>query len=135
MELARNVNADGLHIGQDDVSYEEARSLLGVEKIIGVSCYGDLERAKRYESLGADYVAFGSFFPSPTKPHSSVVPLDVLHEAKKHIGVPICAIGGINQENIHLVAKSNIEMYSVISAVFKNDTIEENLLNLQKEIQ
>lgn len=135
LELARNVNADGLHIGQDDVSYEEARSLLGVEKIIGISCYGDLERAKRYESLGADYVAFGSFFPSPTKPHSSVVPLDILHEAKKHISVPICAIGGINQENIHLVAKSNIEMYSVISAVFKNDTIEENLLNLQKAMQ
>ncbi|ARU48296.1 Thiamine-phosphate synthase [Sulfurospirillum diekertiae] len=65
LEIAYRINADGLHVGEDDVSYEEARARLGEDKIIGVSCYGDLERAKKYANLGADYVAFGAFFPSP----------------------------------------------------------------------
>lgn len=135
LQVAKAMNADGLHIGKEDVSYEEARALLGSEKIIGVSCYGDIKRAQHYEALGADYVAFGSFFPSPTKPNSSVVPLAVLEEAKKCIHVPICAIGGINEENISLVAHAKIDMYSLISAVFKDDTIEQNLSNLQKALQ
>ncbi|MBV5279231.1 MAG: thiamine phosphate synthase [Campylobacteraceae bacterium] len=133
VHLAKKVNADGLHVGEDDISFEEARAILG-DKIIGVSCYGDIERAKYYEALGADYVAFGSFFRSPTKPHSKVVPLSVLEEAKKVLKVPICAIGGINADNISEVVKSGIAMYSVISAVYENDTIEDNIQKLQSHI-
>lgn len=131
LSLAHEIDADGLHVGQDDVSFEEARAVLGEQKIIGVSCYGDIKRAKKYEALGADYVAFGSFFPSPTKPHSARVPLSVLKEAKAQLSVPICAIGGINTQNITQVSQYDIAMYSVISAVYQDDAIEENIKNLQ----
>jgi len=135
LDIAQEINADGLHIGEDDVTYEEARLVLGNDAIIGVSCYGNIERALTYEALGADYVAFGSFFPSPTKPHSKVVPLDVLQTARKRLYVPICAIGGINRENISTISAHDIAMYSVISAVYENDAIEANIAVLQKSIQ
>lgn len=134
LELAHRINADGLHIGEDDVTYEEARALLGDHKIIGISCYGDIERAQKYANLGADYVAFGSFFPSLTKPHAKVVDPEVLKAAKEKLSVPICAIGGISEENIHLLSRYNIAMYSLISAVYKGDAIEENLQKLQAKI-
>jgi thiamine-phosphate pyrophosphorylase len=134
LEIAHRINADGLHVGEDDVSYEEARALLGDDKIIGVSCYGDIERAKKYANLGADYVAFGSFFPSPTKPLAKVVEPDVLKVAKAQLSVPICAIGGINEENIALLSRYEIAMYSLISAVYKEDAIEDNLEKLQAKI-
>ena len=132
--LAKKVDADGLHVGEDDISYEEARAIMGVDKIIGISCYGNIERAIKFEALGVDYVAFGSFFASPTKPNSKVVPLGVLHKAREVLHVPICAIGGINAENIGEVASSKIAMYSVISAVYENDTIEKNIQKLQSYI-
>ena len=131
LALAKKIDADGLHVGEDDVSFEEARAVLGKDKIIGVSCYGDIQRAKHYEALGADYVAFGSFFASPTKPNSKMVPLDVLEEAKKVLQVPICAIGGINVQNISSIVAYDIAMYSVISAVYEKDRIEENLQKLR----
>ena len=134
LELAYKINADGLHVGVDDVSYEEARALLGAEKIIGVSCYGSIERAEKYANLGADYVAFGAFFPSPTKPHADVIEPAVLQKAKEKLNVPICAIGGINEENIALLSQYDIAMYSLISAVYKEDAIEENLEKLQTKI-
>ncbi|WP_041959879.1 thiamine phosphate synthase [Sulfurospirillum arsenophilum] len=134
LEIAYRINADGLHVGEDDVSYEEARALLGEDKIIGVSCYGNIERAQKYASLGADYVAFGSFFPSPTKPHAKVVDPEVLKVAKEKLNVPICAIGGINEENIELLSRYDIAMYSLISAVYKDDAIEENLEKLYAKI-
>ncbi|WP_263832504.1 thiamine phosphate synthase [Sulfurospirillum oryzae] len=134
LEIAHRINADGLHVGMDDVSYEEARELLGADKIIGVSCYGDIERAKKYAALGADYVAFGAFFPSPTKPLAHVVEHEVLGAAKAELNVPICAIGGINEENIHWLSQYDIAMYSVISAVYQEDAIEENLEKLQAKI-
>ncbi|MBN1839064.1 MAG: thiamine phosphate synthase [Campylobacterales bacterium] len=127
LDVAYEMNADGLHVGMDDVGYEEARRRLGKDKIIGVSCYGDIERALHYEALGADYVAFGSFFPSPTKPHSNLVEPSFLEKAKKHLKVPICAIGGINQENIFQLHAYDLAMYSVISAVYKEDAIEKNI--------
>ncbi len=134
LEIAYRINADGLHVGEDDVSYEEARALLGEDKIIGVSCYGDLERAKKYANLGADYVAFGAFFPSPTKPHAQMVAPEILKMAKEQLSVPICAIGGINEENIQLLSCYDIAMYSLISAVYKDDAIEENLEKLHTKI-
>jgi len=138
LDIAYRINADGLHIGEDDASYEEARALLGVDKIIGVSCYGDIERAKKYANLGADYVAFGAFFPSPTKPHATLVAPEILKEAKEQLSVPVCAIGGINQKNIPLLSGYDIAMYAVISAAYQDDMIEENIARfntvLEKEI-
>ena len=133
-ELVKKIDADGLHIGKEDMDYAEARALLGKDKIIGVSCYGDIQRAKYYEALGADYVAFGSFFPSPTKPNAPIVPLTILQEAKAVLHVPICAIGGINVDNIKEIAHSGIEMYALVSAIYKEDSIEDNIKEFQKKI-
>lgn len=131
VQLAHAIDADGVHIGMEDTPYEEARALLGEDKIIGVSCYGDIERALHYEALGADYVAFGSFFASPTKPHAGLVPLSVLEEAKERLHVPICAIGGITAQTIAQVAHYDIAMYAIVSAVYADDCIEANLKTLQ----
>lgn len=131
INLAQKIGADGVHIGIEDGSLHEARLLLP-HAIIGVSCYGDLERAKEAVEGGADYVAFGSFFPSPTKPHSKTVPLEIIQKAKAELSVPICVIGGINSENIHLV--KDADMISVVSAAYTPNFISQNLASLQKAI-
>jgi thiamine-phosphate pyrophosphorylase len=126
--LAHKIGADGIHIGKDDMSLKEARAIFP-KGIIGVSCYGSVRKAKEAQEEGADYVAFGSFFPSPTKPHSGVISLDVLAKAKEALTIPICAIGGISTQNIATVAKSQVEMIALVSAVFDGD-IERNMKNL-----
>jgi thiamine-phosphate pyrophosphorylase len=131
INLAQKIGADGVHIGIEDGSLHEARLLLP-RAIIGVSCYGDLDRAKEAVEGGADYVAFGSFFPSPTKPHSKTVPLEVIRRAKEELSVPICVIGGINNQNIHLVKES--DMISIVSAAYTPNSISQNLASLQKAI-
>jgi len=128
--LAAHIGADGLHIGKDDMPLEEARKIFP-KGIIGVSCYGSVRKALEAQSEGADYVAFGSFFPSPTKPHSGVVSINVLRKAKEALDIPICAIGGINQTNIAEISATNTDMIAVVSAAFIGNT-RQNVLNLIK---
>lgn len=128
--LAAKIGADGLHIGKNDMSIQEARKIFP-KGIIGVSCYGSIKKAKEAQEEGADYVAFGSFFASPTKPHSGVISMNVLHKAKEAIEIPVCAIGGISQTNIHQIAATQTDMISVVSAAFKGNT-QENVSNLIK---
>jgi thiamine-phosphate pyrophosphorylase len=128
--LAAKINADGLHIGKDDMPIEEARKIFP-KGIIGVSCYGSIRKAREAQQEGADYVAFGSFFASPTKPHSGIISLNVLHKAKEAIDIPICAIGGISQTNIGEIAATQTDMISVVSAAFKGNT-QQNVSNLIK---
>jgi thiamine-phosphate pyrophosphorylase len=118
--LAQAIGADGLHVGMEDMELTPARRIF-TKGIIGVSCYGDLARARLAQDAGADYVAFGSFFPSPTKPSSKVVPVTVLSEAKAALTIPVCAIGGINAANIHQITAHGPDMISVVSAVFAGD--------------
>lgn len=124
--LAKAVDADGIHIGIEDIEVCNARRIIGDGKIIGVSCYGDLERAKNVIKDGADYVAFGSFFPSPTKPHAKVVDKSVLTEAKS-LGVPVCAIGGITAHNGRELVLAGADMLSVISALWGGDIYKNSL--------
>lgn len=128
--LATKIHADGIHIGKDDMPIQEARKIFP-KGIIGVSCYGSIRKAKEAQDEGADYVAFGSFFASPTKPHSGIISMNVLHKAKEAIDLPICAIGGIEQSNIAEIAATQTDMISVVSAVFKGD-VQENVTNLLK---
>ena len=128
--LAAKIDADGLHIGKDDIPIEEARKIFPTG-IIGVSCYGSIRKAREAQQEGADYVAFGSFFSSPTKPHSGIISLNVLHKAKEALEIPICAIGGISQTNIGQIAATQTDMISVVSAAFKGNT-KENVSNLIK---
>jgi len=118
IELAAQVGADGVHIGQDDAALSHARERLGQGAIIGVSCYNRLELAIEAEQQGADYVAFGAFFPSRTKPNAVPVSLDVLREAKEKLTIPSCAIGGITPENAQPLVDAGADMLAVISAIF-----------------
>lgn len=128
--LATKIGADGLHIGKDDMPIEEARKIFP-KGIIGVSCYGSIRKAKEAQEEGADYVAFGSFFASPTKPHSGIISINVLHKAKEAVTIPICAIGGIEQTNIGEIAATHTDMISVVSAAFKGN-VQDNVSNLIK---
>ena len=115
LDLAIEVGADGVHLGREDSPLSEARRVLGDEKIIGISCYNRLEYAVEAERQGADYVAFGAFFASTTKPGAVPASLNLLRQAKQKLQVPIVAIGGITSDNAvalisegaHAVAASN----------------------------
>ena len=115
--LARELDADGVHIGEDDASVDDARRLLGDAAIIGVSCYDDLARARRLASEGADYLAFGAFFPSPTKPHARRASLQLLRDSDA-LGLPRVAIGGITPENGGPLIAAGADLLAVISGVF-----------------
>lgn len=128
--LAQKIGADGLHIGKDDMPLKDARAIF-TKGFIGVSCYGSVRKALEAADEGADYVAFGSFFPSPTKPHSGIVSMSVLEKAKEALTIPICAIGGINVTNIHEIAACKPDMISVVSAIWEGN-IERNIKQLKQ---
>lgn len=131
VNLAKEIDADGVHIGIEDESLIKTRELLP-DKIIGVSCYDDLERAILAQSQGASYVAFGSFFPSSTKPDAKKAPLELLKRAKKELKIPICAIGGINETNISLL--KDADLISIVKAVYEPREIKENIKILKELI-
>jgi thiamine-phosphate pyrophosphorylase len=106
-----------VHVGADDGSIAAARERVGPDRIIGVSCYDDLARAKAAVAAGADYVAFGSFFASSTKPGARRADIGLLGRAKA-LGVPIVAIGGITAENAGELKRAGADAVAVISAVF-----------------
>jgi len=116
--LAKEIGADGVHLGKDDPPPQEARRVLGEGAIIGVSCYGDIERGLAAEKEGADYLAFGTPFYTPTKPERIPTPLEVLREAKKKLGIPIFAIGGITKETAPIVIETGVDGIAVITGVF-----------------
>lgn len=123
VELAIELGTSGLHVGKSDHHrVEEIRK--NFTGYLGISCYGNVEFARQMQDRGVDYVAFGSFFKSPTKPHSAVVDLEVLSQAKKQLNIPICAIGGINSENVAQVMKHNPDMISLISDIWKSEDVQ-----------
>lgn len=123
VELAAATAAGGVHVGREDSAVAKARAELGPDKIIGVSCYDDFTRAATAVAEGADYVAFGSFFASLTKPGATRVPLALLGQARRRFGVPLVAIGGINLENAGAVIAAGADAVAVISALFDADDI------------
>lgn len=116
--LAAETGADGVHLGREDGTVAEARRVLGPDAIIGVSCYDDLARAQRLRAEGADYVAFGSFFPSSVKPDAVRPPLDLLPRARAALDCPIVAIGGITLATAPLVRAAGADALAVITDVF-----------------
>ena len=123
-ELAVSVQADGVHLGREDPDIAQARNLLGPESVIGVSCYDSLELARNAAAAGADYVAFGSVYPSPTKPDAARAPLELLTAAKRELGIPVCAIGGITSVNAGPVLAAGADMLAVVSGVFSASDIQ-----------
>lgn len=117
VELAAAVGAAGVHLGEDDGDLASARTRLGANAIIGVSCYDSLERARHFAAAGADYLAFGAFFPSPTKPHARRATLELLRDARA-FGKPLVAIGGIDVDNAAPLIAAGADSIAVISALF-----------------
>ena len=122
--LAAEVGAAGVHLGRDDVDLAEARRVLGEGALIGVSCYNDFMRAVAAQHAGADYVAFGSFFASPTKPGAVRAGIGLLERARRELAVPVVAIGGITPENGRLLVQAGADMLAVIHGVFAQPDVE-----------
>jgi thiamine-phosphate pyrophosphorylase len=119
--LAVEIGAHGAHVGRDDLpggSLATARQALGPNRILGVSCYDDLARAEVAVDAGADYIAFGSLFPSVSKPQASRASLDVIREAKRRFPVPVVGIGGITTKNAAEVLAAGADMIAVLSDLF-----------------
>lgn len=115
--LAAAISADGAHLGEDDGELGEARAALGSDALLGASCYDSLERARDAVTRGANYVAFGAFFPSPTKPHARRA-CPTLLQASAALGMPRVAIGGITPDNGRALVAAGADLLAVISGVF-----------------
>jgi len=116
--LACEIAADGVHLGREDAAIAEARRTLGRHMTIGASCYNRLDLAHAAIRAGADYVAFGSFFPSLTKPGAARADTDLLRRARAELNVPLAAIGGITAVNGAALLAAGADMLAVASGVF-----------------
>ncbi len=123
VELAIKLKCDGLHIGKSDHHrVEEVRK--EYKGILGISCYGNLELAKEMERKNVDYVAFGSFFTSKTKPNAPTANKKIIKQAKEELKIPVCVIGGITSENSKELIKEGADMTAVISDIWKSTDIK-----------
>ncbi|MBA0014647.1 MAG: thiamine phosphate synthase [Nitrosospira sp.] len=118
LDLAIAVGADGIHLGQDDIPVATARYRLGPEKIIGVSCYNHMELATEAEKQGVDYVAFGAFFVSPTKPNTVTAPMSLLRQSRQMLHVPVVAIGGITLPHVADLIRHGADVIAASSSLF-----------------
>lgn len=117
VELALACGARAVHLGEDDGAIAAARARLGADALIGVSCYDDIERARTLTAAGADYLALGAFFPSPTKPNARRASLELLRDSAA-LGLPRVAIGGIKADNAAPLIDAGADYLAVISEVF-----------------
>jgi thiamine-phosphate pyrophosphorylase len=118
LPLALEIGADGAHLGRDDGDPGRARQMLGADRILGVSCYGEWPRALAGAAAGVDYLAFGAMYPSSSKPAAPLAPLDMLTLARREFGLPVVAIGGINLDNARSLIDAGADQLAVISDVF-----------------
>ncbi len=132
VELAATVGADGVHLGRDDTAIQNARAKLGSEAIIGISCYNDISAALAAESAGADYVAFGRFFSSSTKPDAAPANIEILRQASAQISLPLVAIGGITPENGGQLIEAGADMLAVVQGIFGQPDIRSATQQFQR---
>ncbi|HEV2302199.1 MAG TPA: thiamine phosphate synthase [Stellaceae bacterium] len=119
-DLAAELDCDGVHVGEEDMTYAEARRLTGPERIVGVTCGNSRERAIAAAEAGADYVAFGAFFPSATKAAKHRARPEILEWWSGTTVVPCCAIGGITQRNCGPLVEAGADFLAVIGAVWSH---------------
>lgn len=125
VQLAMDCQADGVHLGQNDMSPTDARKKLGPESLIGVSCYNDIKRARAAEKEGADYIALGSFYSSPTKPEAVIATKQLLGQSSNELSIPIVAIGGITTNNAKTLITHGADAIAVISELFNYKNIKQ----------
>ena len=131
-DIARLVDSDGLHLGQDDLPIEAARRIIGRDKIIGKSCHS-LKQAILAQKEGADYISIGPIFTTPTKPDYPVVGIALLKSAIEKIKIPITAIGGIDKTNIGLVRASGARIIAVVRAICQARNIPRAVKELEMD--
>jgi thiamine-phosphate pyrophosphorylase len=120
-DLAVEIECDGVHVGEEDMPYAEARRLLGADRIVGVTCGASRDRAITAAEAGADYVAFGAFFPSMTKTAAKYrATPELLHDWSETTVVPCCAIGGITQDNCGPLVEAGADFLAVIGAIWSH---------------
>ena len=135
LEIALACNADGVHVGQDDMAPQKARALLGPGKILGVSAH-TVDQALAAEKTGADYLGVGAVFSTSTKQDAASVPLETVREICQAVSIPVVAIGGISADNILSLQNSGVVGAAVVSALFAAEDIfsaAQNLSRLTKE--
>lgn len=123
IQLAIDCGAAGVHLGQSDGNHAAAREKLGADAIIGITCHDSLALAEQAKNDGADYIAFGAFFPSKTKPNAKPAPLEILAQARSRFALPIVAIGGISVDNAGQIIEAGADMTAVVQALFAADDI------------
>jgi len=132
VKLSKDSSADGVHLGADDASISAARAQLGPTAIIGVSCYNDFSLAKQATNSGANYIAFGRFFPSQTKPHAIQANIEILQTAKRELDIPVVAIGGITSKNGGELINAGADMLAIVDDIFSQRDIKAAALRYQK---
>ncbi|MCI8755060.1 MAG: thiamine phosphate synthase [Oscillospiraceae bacterium] len=135
LEIALACNADGVHVGQDDMAPQKARALLGPGKILGVSAH-TVDQALAAEKTGADYLGVGAVFSTATKQDAASVPLETVREICQAVSIPVVAIGGISADNILSLQNSGVVGAAIVSALFAAEDIfsaAQNLSRLTKE--
>lgn len=133
VELAAAAGADGVHLGQGDASLASARERLGASAIIGVTCHDRLDLAEAAAQGGANYLAFGAMFASPTKPATIACPLATLKRARALFSLPLVAIGGITPDNAGQVIQAGADAVAVISALWEAPDIAQRARQFSKE--
>jgi thiamine-phosphate pyrophosphorylase len=119
-DLAAELGCDGVHVGEEDMPYAEARRLLGPDRVVGVTCGASRDRAMTAAQAGADYVAFGAFFPSTTKAAKHHADPELLRDWSETTVVPCCAIGGITQDNCGPLVEAGADFLAVIGAIWSH---------------
>lgn len=123
VEIAKKIDADGVHVGQDDMEAENVRGILGPDKIIGVSAH-NVEEALRAESHGADYLGVGAVFSTSSKPDAGNISHETVKAICEAVKIPVIGIGGISRENILQLRGNGLCGVAVISAIFAQEDIE-----------
>ncbi len=118
VDLCQAIDADGVHLGHTDAGIREARALLGQDKIVGASCYGELALARMAVDAGASYIAFGGFYPSPVKKYTFVTPPEMLDQARAEFNVPIVVIGGMTPSNAAPLVTRGVDLVAAITSVY-----------------
>lgn len=137
-ELVNEIGADGVHVGSDDMSVARAREIVGENKVVGASCYGDVDLAIDAGVAGADYVAFGQFYETSTKPPKGRPTTEILEFWNRNSILPCVAIGGITPENVAPIVKAGADFIAVVSGVWQHPkgakkAVEEYLAVINKE--
>jgi thiamine-phosphate pyrophosphorylase len=117
VDLALEVHADGVHLGREDGELAAARRAIPADMVLGASCYGSLEAAEAARDAGANYIAFGAAYASPTKPGNKRVPPSLYREARR-VGLPVVAIGGITLDNAQPLVEAGVDALAVITALY-----------------